>query len=123
VFLKTLNALCVCLQYKHPRSIKRVIRSGKPMTLVFPVKSQKCDFGAESRCRLFATSAGKGLKQTYLFSFCTMNGSLILESCLFLTFVNCSLQGLKTDKAYIASQGRCLYSLLREGGKWLTSYR
>jgi hypothetical protein len=62
VFLKTLNALCVCLQYKHPRSIKRVIRSGKPITSVFPVKSQQCDFGAEPRCRLFATSAGKGLK-------------------------------------------------------------
>jgi hypothetical protein len=28
---------------------------------VFPVKSQKCDFGAEPRWRLFATSAGKGL--------------------------------------------------------------
>jgi hypothetical protein len=61
VFLKTLNALCVCLQYKHPRSIKRVIRSDKPITSFFPVKSQKCDFGAEPRCRLFATSAGKGL--------------------------------------------------------------
>jgi hypothetical protein len=61
VFLKTLNALCVCLQYKHPRSIERVIRSDKPITSVFPVKSQKCDFGAEPSCRLFATSAGKGL--------------------------------------------------------------
>jgi hypothetical protein len=62
VFLKTLNALCVCLQCKHPRSIKRFIRSDKPITSVFRVKSQKCDFGAEPRCRLFATSAGKGLK-------------------------------------------------------------
>jgi hypothetical protein len=62
VLLKTLNALCVCLKYKHPRSIKRVIRSDKSITSVFPVKSQKCDFGAEHRCRLFATSAGKGLK-------------------------------------------------------------
>jgi hypothetical protein len=43
-----------------PRSIKRVIRSDKPITSVFPVKSQKCDFGAERRCRLFATSAGPG---------------------------------------------------------------
>jgi hypothetical protein len=29
---------------------------------VFPVKSQKCDFGAELRCRIIATSAGKGLR-------------------------------------------------------------
>jgi hypothetical protein len=61
VFLKTLNALCVYLQYKHHRSMKRVIRSDKPITSVFPVKSQKCDFGAEPRCRLIVTSAGKGL--------------------------------------------------------------
>jgi hypothetical protein len=61
VFLKTLNALCVCLQYKHPRSIKRVIRSDKPITSVFPVKSKKCDFGAEPRCGFIAISAGKGL--------------------------------------------------------------
>jgi hypothetical protein len=67
VLLKTLNALCVCLQYKHPISIKRVSRSGKPITSVFPVKSQKMrDFGAEPRCRLFATSAGKGLIVTSL---------------------------------------------------------
>jgi hypothetical protein len=51
-FLKTLNALCVCLQYKHPRSMKRIIRSDKPITSVFPVKSPKCDFGSEPRCRL-----------------------------------------------------------------------
>jgi hypothetical protein len=63
VFLKILNALCVCLQYKHPRSIKRVIRSDKPLASVFLVKSQKCDFGAEPRFSLFATSAGKGLNQ------------------------------------------------------------
>jgi hypothetical protein len=61
VILKTLNALCACLQYKHTRSIIRVIRSDKPITSVFPVKSQKCDSGAEPTCRLFATSAGKGL--------------------------------------------------------------
>jgi hypothetical protein len=47
VFLKTLNAICVCLQYKHPRSMKRVIRTDKPTTSIVPVKSQKCDFGAE----------------------------------------------------------------------------
>jgi hypothetical protein len=35
VFVKTLNALCVCLQYKHLRSMKRVIRSNKPVTLLF----------------------------------------------------------------------------------------
>jgi hypothetical protein len=27
--------------------MKRVIRSDKPVTLVFPVKLQKCDFGTE----------------------------------------------------------------------------
>jgi hypothetical protein len=41
--------------------MKRVIRSDKPITSVFPVKSQKCDFGAEPRCRLFVTSTGQGL--------------------------------------------------------------
>jgi hypothetical protein len=63
VFLKTLTALCVFLQYKHPRSIKKSLgqTSQSLMTLVFPVKLQKCDFGAKPRCRLFATSAGKGL--------------------------------------------------------------
>jgi hypothetical protein len=45
--------------------MKRVIRSDKPITLVFPVKLQKCDFGAEPRCRLFATSAGKGLNKNW----------------------------------------------------------
>jgi hypothetical protein len=35
----------------------------KPITSVFPVKSQKCDFVAEPRCRLLATLAGKGLKR------------------------------------------------------------
>jgi hypothetical protein len=38
VFSKTkFNALCVCLQYEQPRSIKIDIRSGKPITLVFSV--------------------------------------------------------------------------------------
>jgi hypothetical protein len=36
VFFKTLNAPCVCLQYKHPRSMKRVIRSDKPTGLFAP---------------------------------------------------------------------------------------
>jgi hypothetical protein len=66
VFLKTLNALCVCkcLQYKHPRSIKKVIRSDKPVTLLLLLWSHKCDFDAEPRSRIIATSAVKGLKQT-----------------------------------------------------------
>jgi hypothetical protein len=34
VFLKTLNALCICLQYKHPTSMKRVIKSDKPVTVL-----------------------------------------------------------------------------------------
>jgi hypothetical protein len=62
VFLKTLNALCVCLQYKHPRSMKRVIRSDKPVTLLLLLWSHKCDFGAEPRSRIIATSAVKGLR-------------------------------------------------------------
>jgi hypothetical protein len=58
--------LCVCLQYKHPRSTKRVIRSDNPITSVFPVTSQKCDFGAEHRCRSFATLAGKHIQTFYI---------------------------------------------------------
>jgi hypothetical protein len=61
VFLKTLSALCICLQYKHPRSMKRVIRLDKPVTLLLLLWSHKCDFGAESRSRIIATSAVKGL--------------------------------------------------------------
>jgi hypothetical protein len=61
VFLRTLNALCVCLQYKYHRSIKRVIRSDKPVTLLLLLWSHKCDFGAEPRSRIIATSAVKGL--------------------------------------------------------------
>jgi hypothetical protein len=60
VFLKTLNALCVCLQYKHPRSIKRVIRSDKPVTFLL-LWSHKRDIGAEPRSRIIATSAVKGV--------------------------------------------------------------
>jgi hypothetical protein len=68
VFLRTLNAPCVCLQYKHPRSIKRVIRSDKPVTLLLLLWSHKCDFGAEPKSRIIATSAvkGKGLRITFL---------------------------------------------------------
>jgi hypothetical protein len=44
--------------------MKRVIKSDKPITSVFHVKLQKCDFGVEPRCRLFATLAGKGLMKT-----------------------------------------------------------
>jgi hypothetical protein len=64
VFLKTWNALRVCLQYKHPRSMKRVIRSEKPVTLLPLFWSHKCDFGAEPRSRIIATLAVKGLKTT-----------------------------------------------------------
>jgi hypothetical protein len=60
VFLKTLNALCVCLQNKHPRSMKRVIRLDKPVTVLLVLWSHKCDFGAEPRSRIIATSAVKG---------------------------------------------------------------
>jgi hypothetical protein len=63
VFLKTLNAPCVCLQYKHPMSMKRVIRSDKPVTLLLLFRSHKCDFGAEPGSRIIATSAVKGLKE------------------------------------------------------------
>jgi hypothetical protein len=64
VFLKTLNALCVCLQSKHPRSMKRVIRSDKLITLLLLLWSHKCDFGAEPRSRIIATSAVKGLSSS-----------------------------------------------------------
>jgi hypothetical protein len=61
VFVKTLNALCVCLQYKHLRSMKKVIRSDKPVTFLLLLWLHKCDFGAEPRSRKIATSAVKGL--------------------------------------------------------------
>jgi hypothetical protein len=67
MFLKTLNALCVCLQYKHPRSMKIVIRSDKPVYLLLLLWSHKCDFGAEPRSRIIATSAVKGLMEMRLF--------------------------------------------------------
>jgi hypothetical protein len=57
VFLKTSNALCICLQYKHPRSLKRVISSDKPVTLLLLLWSPKCDFGAEPSSRIIATWA------------------------------------------------------------------
>jgi hypothetical protein len=75
VFLKTLNALCVCLQYKHPRSMKRVIRSGKPITLLLLLWWHKCDFGAEPRSRITATSAVKGLNLIHIKHF-------VLKKCL-----------------------------------------
>jgi hypothetical protein len=61
VFWNTLNALCVCLQYKHPRSMKRVIRPDKPVTLLLLLWSHKCDFSAEPRSRIIVTSAVKEL--------------------------------------------------------------
>jgi hypothetical protein len=45
--------------------MKRVIRSDKPITSVFPIKSQKWDFDAEPNCRLLETSAGKELPHSY----------------------------------------------------------
>jgi hypothetical protein len=44
VFLKTWNVIF--------RLMKRVIRSDKPITSVYPVKSQRCYFGAEPRCHI-----------------------------------------------------------------------
>jgi hypothetical protein len=70
VFVKTLNALCVCLQYKHPRLVKRVTRSIKPVTLLLLLLSHKCDFGAEPRSRIIATSAVKGLRPFMNKTFC-----------------------------------------------------
>jgi hypothetical protein len=69
VFLKPLNALCVCLQYKHARSIKRIIRSGKPVTLLLLLWSHKCDFGAKLKSRIIATSAVKVLNMCFLSTF------------------------------------------------------
>jgi hypothetical protein len=42
--------------------MKRAIRSDKPVTLLLLLWSHKCDFGAEPRSRIIATSAVKGLK-------------------------------------------------------------
>jgi hypothetical protein len=44
--------------------MERVIRSDKPVTVLLLFWSQKCDFGAEPRSRIIATSAVKGLKPT-----------------------------------------------------------
>jgi hypothetical protein len=41
--------------------MKRVIRSDKPVTLLLLSWSHKCDFGAEPKSRIIATSAVKGL--------------------------------------------------------------
>jgi hypothetical protein len=43
--------------------MKRVIRSDKPVTLLLLLWSHKCDFGAEPRSLIIATSAMKGLKR------------------------------------------------------------
>jgi hypothetical protein len=42
--------------------MKIVIRSDKPVTFLPLLRSHKCDFGAEHRSRIIATSAVKGLK-------------------------------------------------------------
>jgi hypothetical protein len=62
--------------------MKRVIRSDKPITSVFPVKSQNCDFGAEPKYRLFATSASKGLRNFHLIK--ESRGTFLLLSTEFL---------------------------------------
>jgi hypothetical protein len=43
--------------------MKRVIRSNKPVTLLLLLWSHKCDFGAEPRSCIIATSPVKGLKK------------------------------------------------------------
>jgi hypothetical protein len=78
VVLKILNALCVCLQYKHPRSMERVIRSDKPVTLLLLLWSHKCDIGAEPRSCIIVTSAVKGLSM-YLI----LVGSFIITTLYF----------------------------------------
>jgi hypothetical protein len=81
VFLKTLNAICVCLQYKHPRSMKRVIRSDKPVTLLLLFWSHKCDIGAEPRSRIIASSAVEGLNLLMHLSCCNMHTYQAMQSC------------------------------------------
>jgi hypothetical protein len=87
VFLKTLNALCVWLQYKHPRSVERVIRSDKPVTLILLFWSHKCDFGAEPRSRIIATSAVKGLKVSWFASCRCLSFNIVVWQPLILS--NC----------------------------------
>jgi hypothetical protein len=41
--------------------MKRVIRSDEPVTLFLLLWSHKCNFGAEPKSRIIATSAVKGL--------------------------------------------------------------
>jgi hypothetical protein len=111
VFVKTLKALCVCLQYKHLRSMERVIRSDKPLTLFLLLWSHKCDFGAEPRSRIIATSAVKGLRMpamiiasftihkiifTFSASFtarysCYISEWLCVFVCVFLCVCGCAL--------------------------------
>jgi hypothetical protein len=109
-FLKTLNALCVCLQYKHPRSMKRVIRSDKPVTLLLLFWSHKCDIGAEPRSRIIATSAVKGTERD------TDYHSLLQQNCKFPP-----LDGLSTKRCQL-----CLcpsnFLLLVETDKPLSPY-
>jgi hypothetical protein len=46
--------------------MKRVTRSDKPDTLLLLLWSHKCDFGAEPRNRIIATSAVKGSMESFL---------------------------------------------------------
>jgi hypothetical protein len=47
--------------------MKRVIRSDNPVTYLLLLWSHKCDFGAEPRNRIIATSAVKGLNDLGIF--------------------------------------------------------
>jgi hypothetical protein len=75
VFLRTVNALCVCLHNKHPRSIKE---SSGQTSQSFQSTPHKCDFGAEPRSRIIVTSAVKGLNNFLrdYFSFCEIRTPL-----------------------------------------------
>jgi hypothetical protein len=90
VFLKTLNALFVCFQYKHPRSMKRVIRSDKPVTVLLLFWSHKCDISAEPRSRIIATSAVKGLNNSLM---TVETEKLCIDSCT--TTVTTASHGLR----------------------------
>jgi hypothetical protein len=67
--------------------MKRVIRSDKPVSSVFPVKLQKCDFGAEPRGRLIATAAGKGINTSALFFICKLIEAIITVFTLLIRCV------------------------------------
>jgi hypothetical protein len=61
--------------------MKKVIKSDKPVTSLLLFWSHKCDFGAEPRSRIIATSVVKGLMTHSCEE--TVNGELLL--CTFIT--------------------------------------